>query len=247
MSELFLVKENIANLDALWRLMGAQVYQDNTCIQVSKQWPYRCWYDWEASIENIATLECAIDQASALCIVPVWETPGDLAVDVKRLLIANGFDVLFEQTAMYLALQNDSLLGSDLFMKSINSEEDIERWISIAEASFAYEIDSSVIHQVANDDNVKLLMACVDNCPVATALLFKTGEVIGVHQLGVLKEYRGQGIARQLMHDVINLSVGWSGRYLSLQASKDGEALYQSLGFQRQFVIKNYQRPVTGV
>lgn len=72
--------------------------------------------------------------------------------------------------------------------------------------------------------------------------MYKTGDVIGVHLIGVPAEYRGKGIARAIMNYVIQLSIEIGSQYLTLQASSAGEPLYRSLGFKEQFLIKNYRR-----
>ncbi|GAA3526476.1 hypothetical protein GCM10022394_01980 [Zobellella aerophila] len=77
---------------------------------------------------------------------------------------------------------------------------------------------------------------------MATALLNKTGEVIGVHQVGVPPEHRGKGIANGLMQRLIAACQDWGDRHITLQASGAGEDLYRRQGFEPRFRIKSYRR-----
>lgn len=95
---------------------------------------------------------------------------------------------------------------------------------------------------VADDPDVKILLLKKQGQAAVTALVYRTGSVVGVHLVGVKVEYRGQGIARELMHYVIQLSLDLGAHYITLQASAAGEPLYRQLGFVEQFLINNYQR-----
>ena len=256
-------KANISNLTQLWKLMGSQplVSDKGGNWQTSTGWPNRCWIDWGEIDESALLIEENLSQLKKQMIIPLWKESGEVFTGLKQMLIHGGFEVSFEQTAMYLDLKNYQLVQSSkselskrelskndlkqkdkglLQVKEINSEKDIETWTNIASRSFGYQIDSSSIHHAAASSKVKLLLAFVDEQPAATAMLFDTGGIIGVHQVGVLPDFRGKGIARKLMKQVMELCVGLNGQYVTLQASVEGNGLYDSLGFREQFVIFNY-------
>ena len=238
---------NIENLTQLWKQMGARpcFSEGMEKFQMSVSWPNRCWIESELLIDEISTIAHRINQTTEDVIVPVWVELGGLTEQLESILTSSGFEALFEQTAMYLDLENYPIMGqSDLELLPIDSERDIRTWTDIAARSFEYEIDNSVIQKIAVNSNVKLFMAYLGDHPAATAMLFNTGDVTGIHQMGVLPEYRGQGIARKLMQDIINLCIQMPARYITLQASTAGEPLYSSLGFKRQFKIQNYQRTI---
>jgi len=238
---------NIENLTQLWKQMGARpcFLEGMEKFQMSVSWPNRCWIESELLVDEISTIAHCIYQTTEDVIVPVWVELGGLTEQLESILTSSGFEALFEQTAMYLDLKNYPIMGqSDLELLPIDSERDIRTWTDIAARSFEYEIDNSVIQKIAVNSNVKLFMAYLGDHPAATAMLFNTGDVTGVHQMGVLPEYRGQGIARKLMQDIINLCIQMPARYITLQASTAGEPLYSSLGFKRQFKIQNYQRTI---
>jgi GNAT superfamily N-acetyltransferase len=161
---------------------------------------------------------------------------------LEPALLENGFSVLFEQFAMYLDLNN--LVSKDAPVsdsKYVTSAQDIETWVVIASAAFGYPIDASVFHNIITNPDIRLLLTYCAGKPAGTALLYKTGEVIGVHLVGVPQDYRGRGIAKALMQQVIVDSLLWAGKYITLQASAAGEPLYRQLGFKHQFTLRNYQ------
>ncbi len=148
--------------------------------------------------------------------------------------------------AMYKELCN-----SDPFIRAvrpgfsasvIRSLENVQQWIDIGSEAFSYTIDYSVIKNLLNDKDVNIILGWQDDKAVAAALVLITGDVIGIHQVGVKKAFQGQGIARAFMHHIIEFCHGLNGKYLTLQASQSGQPLYQSLGFSTQFSIKNYQQ-----
>ncbi|HTF97185.1 MAG TPA: GNAT family N-acetyltransferase [Cellvibrio sp.] len=64
----------------------------------------------------------------------------------------------------------------------------------------------------------------------------------GLTLIGVRENFRGQGIAKNIMQQVIQVSIAMGGKYLTLQASAAGEPLYRNLGFTPQFLIRNYRK-----
>lgn len=245
MNDTQLNKANIENLTLLWKQMGVRPYRFDGMekCHVSVSWPNRCWFETEVSVDELPAIVHGINQLPNDLIVPVW--PGLVALpdQLESLLKRGGFKVIFEQTAMYLDLDNDpGAVRSTLELMPISSERDVRTWTDIAGRSFGYGMDESVIHKIAVNPDVQLFMAYAGSRPAATAMVFKTGVVVGVHQVGVLPEYRGKGMARELMKDVIRRCTQMPARYVTLQASTVGEPLYSGLGFKRQFKISNYQR-----
>ncbi|TQV87146.1 GNAT family N-acetyltransferase [Aliikangiella coralliicola] len=246
-------KANISNLTQLWRLMGSRPLTIGNW-RASTEWPHRCWLDWGESSASDLLIEENLSQLKKPMVIPLWEESDEVFTDIKQILTCSGFELLFEQTAMYLDLKEyhtrkhlakkhqsvESNLEEQFIVREIDSAQDIEIWTNIAAKSFDYEIDTSSIHRAAANPEVKLLLAFVDKRPVATAMLFDTNSVIGVHQVGVLPDCRGKGIARKLMNQVVDMCIGMNGCYVTLQASVEGKGLYVSLGFREQFGIFNY-------
>ncbi len=236
---------NIDNLTSLWRKMGVENNSEFAVEQltISRTWPNRYWFDWNTDIKHINAIAPVLDQLPLTAVVPVWEGAGASAKQLEIFLKDECFQILFSQLAMYLDLQSLSVPELPaLDIVSVQSAADVETWTATASAAFGYWIDSAAIQALVDLPEVKLLLLKQDGQAAATALVYQTGDIIGVHLVGVPDEFRGRGLARTLMQYVIRLGKSMGGKFLTLQASAAGEPLYRQLGFVPQFVIKNYQR-----
>ncbi|KIX13438.1 GNAT family N-acetyltransferase [Dethiosulfatarculus sandiegensis] len=240
-----LKKANIDNLTDLWKIMGArsQKITPDCSLYSSQGWPYRSWFDWDCDPNSLEGIESLLQSISPGHMVPVWDETGADSGKFEKSLMLNGFKARLEQTAMTLKLHKIHEPGSGgLDVDMIHSPKDIKAWTRIASEAFGYEIDVEVITSVSADINIKLLLCRYSGVPAATALLYKTSHIIGVHQVGVAKAFQRKGIALNLMNYVISLSDNWNGRYITLQASAAGKGLYSGLGFKPQFMIRSYRR-----
>ncbi len=236
---------NIENLTSLWRMMGINKnseWNKNSLI-VSASWPNRYWFDWDANIQQINSVVPELHQLPAAAVVPVWLGAGQVANQLEIFLKDECFQVLFSQQAMYLDLEAYSVPElPEPDIQAVQTSTDLETWITIASAAFGSAIDLAAINAIVDLYEVKLLLLKDAGQAVGTALVYQTGDIIGVHLVGVSEPYRGRGFARIIMQQVIKLSIAMGGKYLTLQASAAGEPLYLQLGFVPQFEIRNYKR-----
>lgn len=260
---MYIKKANLSNLTSLWEKYGAREIKGSTLptLYASTHWPHRCWLDWESlavdEIDSSLAGDAWLDKVPETMILPVWSMIGadanrnsarlkeqiiDRQLEEKKWLCA------FQQTAMYLPLQLQEgasylpLPCSGFQVNRVRSGEEIVKWIEIASEAFAYSIDRVVIEKLTNDNTIQILTASQNEQVIACALLYKTGNSIGVHQLGVKKAFQGKGVARRFMLEIIAICALWQGKVIVLQASKEGRPLYESLGFKAQFLIKNYKK-----
>ncbi len=77
--------------------------------------------------------------------------------------------------------------------------------------------------------------------PIGTLTLFQTGNVMGIHGVGVIPEMRKKGFAEEIMKFAINEAIDVGCEYAQLQASALGKGIYTRLGFEDLFLITNYQ------
>lgn len=236
---------NLDNLTSLWRKMGVR---KNSILSMdelygSVNWPHRFWFENYPSNESLIQFESILPELPAFAVVPVWDSNSKTTSELESILRENHFSILFAQLAMYLELEKDLQFNSHLQkMKRLTSVCEVPVWTETAGKAFGYKIDDASIESLISEENIHLLLIEVNNLPAGTALVYKTGEIVGVHLVGVITEHRGKGIARSIMEYVIQLAIEIGGRYLTLQASSAGEPLYHSLGFKDQFWIKNYRR-----
>ena len=232
-------KANIDNLTGLWRLMGATEVQNGW--QRSVSWPRRYWCNWEQRGERLDS--GMLDAIPSGYLLPVWQA-GEATAEQEQQLRLQGLEVGLEQLAMVLPLDRELPVtnSSSLQLSRIDSRDDADIWADLCGRAFGYSLDAGVIDQLCRQPDVDVLWAARDGAALATAILYRTGPVMGVHQVGVPPEFQGQGIARELMHALLVRARVAGVKHVSLQASAAGEPLYLSLGFQPRFRIRSYRR-----
>jgi len=257
---------NLTNLTGLWKKYGSQHIKGSTLplLHANTHWPHRCWFDWgtlsgegiRQTIQGHADNNTLLDNVPESAVVPVWPIISSAGDDghatlfeqqlIEKQLIKKKWVCGFEQMAMYLELQEGAAYSpsdpTGFQVNPVRTSEDVAQWVDIGSEAFAYNIDRSVIEQLINDKDIQILLGFQNGQAVASALLYKTGDIIGLHQVGVKQAFQGQGIARCFMQDIREACALWQGKYIVLQASQAGQPLYDSLGFRAQFTIKNYQR-----
>lgn len=229
---------NIHNLTLLWKNMGAEKIADN--LYRSLNWPNRLWLEPGAEIQTLLRHTASPE---ALYKIPVWGMEENQAATLISKLEAEGYTESFAQMAMSLDLHHSDLKRNSVFSCDIiRNKTDILQWVTINENAFGYSIDPHVIQHIATDPNTTLFLHRINQKPVAAAMTFIDSDVAGIHMVGVLPEYRRQGIARKVM-DAVLFFIGEAGtRYCTLQASPFGRKLYLELGFKEDFLIRTYQR-----
>ncbi|MBV1883061.1 MAG: GNAT family N-acetyltransferase [Pseudomonadales bacterium] len=254
---------NLVNLTGLWIKYGSRPINGGAqaTLHVNTHWPHRCWFDMNANNlsytmlghSNDSTWLEDIPESAVLPLWPMIRAKGSSGaaetVELQRIeqqLLDKKWRCTFEQTAMYLALQDaavhSSLRCPGFQVNPVRTSEDIHKWVDIGSEAFAYTIDRVVIENLVNDNDIQMQLGWQDGQAVAAALLYKTGNIVGIHQVGVKQAFQGQGFARCFMQYIISTCALWQTKYLVLQASQLGQPLYESLGFTEQFTIKNYER-----
>lgn len=241
-----LEKSNIDNLTHLWELMGANKYEISAgnFMYASTHWPNRVWLDWgcHPKSRDIETMLSKIERGAQSIIIPAWRKTDTLLISA---LYRNGYTVLFEQTAMALAIRGKiAYAKNDLELKAVTTDKSAILWADIASLAFGYDIHAPIIQKIAGAPKLKLILAFLNNTPVGTGLLFENSGVVGIHMMGVAPAYRRRGIARKIMHNLIDICHTWDSAYVTLQASAMAEPLYKQLGFEKQFTVTNFERAV---
>lgn len=240
---------------------------DDTRVYYNPSWPYRSWVELgtnstqtEAVITNqilSAPLRALPEAPLRSAVIPVCLPEHSPHLTQAQGLFHNaGFTCSFTQKAMALNLhslsqhtleqeftplgKNKSQSGSELALTQLTHPQTIPNWCDIAGAAFQYTIDQNVIFPLVNHPHCRLYLAYENQQPVATALLYKTGTSIGIHQIGVHPAHQGKGVANALMKKLLMACKSWGGRTAVLQASTQGEGLYIKWGFEPLFMIHNF-------
>ena len=232
---------NIHNLTSLWIKYGATtvIQQDNSKLLATPSWPYRCWVEGK---QNLTLQLSQTPETHKLC---SWPYPASEANDTDHPTSLNKhWHLEIEQTAMYLPLENISLPTRQQSAFSLHRVEDLEsltQWLDVSAEAFGYEMDIDVFKPLLTDQSIEIYLGKLDQQPAVSALLFKTGHVIGLHQMGVKQDFQGKGLAKTAMLQLLSRAQQQEADYMVLQASRSGLPLYLSLGFHKQFKLLNFQ------
>lgn len=240
-----LKKQNIDNLISLWQVVNqrASAYVienvfDYGIINYS-DWPNRLWFKNTPEQADLDLAKKIISSSSTKITVPYWEINGN---DYYLLLENNGFVKVLEQVGMYTDLSKSDGKPSEINLNKVKDERTALLWESLFQKAFNYKIDHKLL--LNSYDQVDYLIAYENTSPVGTALMYHTGnQIVGIHSMGIIPEMRRKGYAEKMMHSMLSEAVKKGYSYATLQASEMGKNLYLKLGFEEQFLMRNYTLP----
>ena len=96
-----------------------------------------------------------------------------------------------------------------------------------AEAAFALLANPRLLTAASNH----MLVALLDNRPVASALAFVAGPVGVLSWIGTVPHARGRGLGKLITAAATHTAMAHGARTVGLQATEEGEPLYRALGF----------------
>jgi GNAT superfamily N-acetyltransferase len=176
---------------------------------------------------------------------PVWlwaAAPPEPA-NLPLLLMARGFRHGFQPHWMWLdlaTLRDDFVLRRDI---RIELNPDPAIWDPVKNADFLAECRLARLHP----DRAVQAVAWVDGAPIGVSCAFLTrgqSGIAGIYDVGVLPEYRNQGIGKALTHAVCVWARDRGYRIAGLNATPMGEPVYRALGFQSLRWSETWHYPV---
>jgi len=236
-----LIKDNIDNLTALWRtvatpLLSYHKFDPFEFSQIKNSgWPNRLWFREDIKEENLPQILEIMKKNPGL-VIPYWDIFGSNSSDFFE---NKGFKIRIQLMAMALKLDKKFTLQNKLNFKRVLNEEDAKTWSDIYPLSFSYVISKETL--MHNYENVKFYLVHFEEKPIGTLTLFQTGNVMGIHGVGVIPEMRKKGFAEEIMKFALNEAIDAGCEYAQLQASALGKGIYTRLGFEDLFLITNYQ------
>jgi GNAT superfamily N-acetyltransferase len=247
---------NLDNLTQLWQRYGARSLYENDQLQLCENisWPNRIWADM-ASPVSASSLEQTAKNAPATALFPLWPAMTENGSAAPQVTVdalvrqSRDWQPTVQHTAMALQLDKQLPINTQtvarypIHITCLSGDTDIAAWVATGSKAFGYTIDANVIVPLLACEDTQILLAYnEDSQPVATGLLFKTGDAVGIHQIGVPADHQGKGYATQMMRFLIQCAEKWQADYVVLQASEAGRPVYQKLGFVDQFLITYLQR-----
>ena len=237
-----LLHNNIHNLTSLWKTVGQAVgaYRStpgfDVCVVDDSEWPNKLWFHGDINDERLTAAKDQLRAFPTAVGVPYFDIYRSQSY---QRLETNGFEQQSEQIGMVLPLSQPLEQSDTLRIERVTDEPIARGWEAIFQRAFGYHISYRLL--LPAYEKTSFWMAYYQDKPVGTAILHHTDErVMGVHGMSVLPKMRRKGLAEQMMRQLLNQSLDRGFQYATLQASAMGKGLYQKLGFQEQFVMKNY-------
>ncbi|OCK43494.1 hypothetical protein BA195_01965 [Tenacibaculum soleae] len=234
-------QKNIENLTELWKTVGVYFngYHQFPAFEYAEvfgtQWPNRLWFDQKIDQKNIDEIKSKLAITSSNITIPIWDYYPNNNI---QLFVANDFKLKFEQVGMSLKLETSYELNENFKLLLVSNEKEANIWAELFQKSFGYVIGDKTVLKTLK--NINYYLALDGNKPVGTTLTFETDSIIGAHSVGVPPHNRRKGYADKIMKALINKGIENNNEYMVLQASEMGKGLYLKLGFQADFLIKNY-------
>lgn len=236
-----LINANIKNLTSLWETVGISFdsYFKTPDFEYSEikdsEWPNRLWLHQNITQDTLRLIKKKLAATTSNIIIPIWNIYNN---NEDLILEHNGFNIKFEQVGMSLKLDKPFDIKSDVKIQLVTDSNEAKLWSELFIKSFGYKTSTETINKTLN--KVNYYIAYKHSIAIGTAISHKTNNVMGIHSVGIPPEMRRKGYAEQIMKLLINMSVEDQNEYMTLQASNMGKNLYLKLGFEEQFVIKNY-------
>ncbi|WP_052598581.1 GNAT family N-acetyltransferase [Aureispira sp. CCB-QB1] len=233
---------NIHNLTSLWKTaaLASETYHATPlfdyCYIEKSDWPNRLWFHQDLSSQSIQTAKAILTQTPTPLVIPYFDIYKSRSFE---LLEAAGFELMFEQIAMFLKPTTTFEEKANFYLSPVQNEQQANLWAHLFKQAFGYTIGISSI--LNNKQHFTYYIAYDNEQAVGTGLTNVTHQTVGVHSIGVPPSMRRKGFAAAIMKNLINRAIQNNRQSITLQASNMGKGLYLKLGFQEQFLIKNYR------
>jgi GNAT superfamily N-acetyltransferase len=234
-------QKNIKNLISLWETIGQSfqshfkeslfhyVWLDDT------DWPNRIWFIEKVTKDTLNTAIEIIQNISVPLTVSYWS---GFKNELHPVFETFGFVKKSEQIGMSLALQKKFEKANRLNIKRITEGNQALAWGALYPQSFGYRISAEIL--MHTKDIIPYYLICLGDKPIGTAIIHQTEDVIGIHGISIIPEYRRQGFAEEAMAYFLNKAIDDRISFATLQSSALGKKIYLKMGFTEDFLMTNY-------
>lgn len=235
-------EKNIRNLTTLWQTacqpFHTFVEKDGFAYASipESQWPNRIWLTKKTTKEILDELVKTMQESAFPLTFSYFD---ETMMANTPILSPFGLTEKSIQYGMSLNPVKSFPEPDTLQFQRVKNAEMAREWSLAFQQAFAYFISPETL--LNSPETIHYYNIRFQEQMAGTLLLFKTGNTLGIHALGILPVWRGKGFARQAMHFVLNHAHKTEVNQVSLQASEMAKSLYESLGFSTQFIMKNYQ------
>ncbi len=177
-------------------------------------------------------------------------TPKSRPLNLHNLLKDYGFTYQEDWKAMAIDLKTvpenfDILEGMEI--KEVLNLDELKTWTDVLVKSFEFpEIVHSYkkyfINAGLESPKSHYYLGFLNGNPIATGVLFKGEGAAGLFYIGTIPEARRQGIAKSMVHYLLNETKKKGYPISVLQASEMGYPVYKKIGFKKYYTTKIYRR-----
>ncbi|NGN97880.1 GNAT family N-acetyltransferase [Grimontia sp. S25] len=215
------LQANLDNLNLYWQALGAEQEGE---LFVHPSWPNKRWSPG-LSLHGVnfssGQRASTVDELDDKCL-QLLSAQHSLTLSVAMQLVVMTFE-----------LPQDAEFEFGQEIERVSTPKQVTDWTAACSNAFNYVIDEAVIQHLNADSNSHIFALYKEGEIAGTVILYKTGNTLGIHQLGTLREFRKMGVASALMQHSLALAKELGCEYVTLQASKAGLPLYEQLGFQQ--------------
>jgi ribosomal protein S18 acetylase RimI-like enzyme len=233
----------IHNITSLWKTAASpfdglvEYPAFSYCAIKGMQWPNRLWFHQDINAESLDQAFATVPDIRKLK-VPYWDVYG---TGSWKILESKGYVNIGEVTSMSLALKEHFQPGYQLHFKQVKEATEAAIWSTTFFQSFGYVLTPAILMQTL--PAIHYYVVYDQSKPVGTAELFINGTVAGIHSIGVVPAMRRRGFANVIMRFILNRAIELNCTHAVLHASNMGKDIYLKLGFEDEFLIKNYNLP----
>lgn len=235
---------NQSNLTQLWTAMAEAYDSFGTkdpwayALIPESEWPNRIWATETWRPEDMKDLEQFLAKGDYRPTLSLFEVARP---EQTMALRQGGWEPSTTQYGMIRALKQAKFeVVDNLETQLVENKEQAALWSSIFEQAFGYHIAPAFL--LTKVPQLSSLLLIQDQKAVGTLMFYETGKVVGFHSMGIAPEARGQGLATKAMALLLRQQQAKGKEQAVLQASNMAKGLYEKLGFEHQFIMRNYRQ-----
>jgi len=236
-----IIQANIINLTSIWQ-QAAELFDScyllndfNYCYIENSDWPNRLWFNGSITESIIDEVKDKLFSTPKPITVSCWNIDDSIS---DHLLKKAGFKEKSVQIGMSLRLKEWPQKQLRLNFNKVVNADQAGLWAEVYSKAFGYRISEEIVKKTWGD--IEFYLAIHEEGQVGTAIIYRTGNIVGIHGIGIIPDQRRQGFAEEIMEFVLSRASILGASHITLQASVMGKGLYSKLGFKEDFVLKNY-------
>ena len=236
-----LIQANLHNLGSLWQTASQPfgTYFEQEAIRfgyiAGAQWPNRIWTHQPLTPILLKSIkQVAYTNQAPLIFSHFRESLSNAEVPITN----QGFELKSTQYGMSMPLQQPFSYKTPLTFTKVSNIAEAQQWSNAFKACFGYTISIETLQK--SWKQIPYALIWYQKEVVGTVILYLTGQVAGIHSLGILPTKRGKGFATQAMYQVLNQAHDLGATLVTLQASTMAKKMYKEIGFTQQFTMENY-------